>query len=179
MTRLAILEYPDPRLRTKAEPVSRFDADLSRLVDDMFETLYASRAIGLAATQVDAHVRLIVIDVSDDRSAPSVFINPEILLRREIGMVEESCLSVPGVMGDVVRATKLRVRALDRHGVPFECDLEGLAAVCLQHEIDHLLGTLFVDRLSFWKRLKVRRELRRGGRAVAAAEPGGSLAPGA
>ena len=159
MARLTILEYPDPRLRTKAQPVTVFDADLSRLIDDMFETMYAAPGIGLAATQVNFHRQLIVIDVSKEANEPQVFINPEILARDAIGVVEEGCLSVPGIFDDIERATKVRVRALDRAGVPCERDLEGMLAVCLQHEMDHLDGKLFVDYLSFFKRERIRKKL--------------------
>jgi peptide deformylase len=156
MTRLHILEYPDPRLRRQAQPVADFGPDLQKLVDDLFETMYATRSIGLAATQVDVHRRVIVIDVSGRGTDPQVFINPEILSRRGVGMVEEGCLSLPGVNESVKRALKLRVRTFDRQGVPNEHDLEGILAVCLQHEMDHLAGVLFIDRLSFWRRLRLR-----------------------
>jgi peptide deformylase len=156
MTRLAILEYPDSRLRIKARPVSSFDDTLKRLIADMFETLYAGRAIGLAASQVDVHLRVITIDVSAEANSPQVFINPAILSRGNIGLVEESCLSVPGVLDNVKRATQLRVRAQDTAGSLYERDLEGVPAVCLQHEMDHLDGRLFVDRLSLLKRLRIR-----------------------
>ncbi len=169
MARLDILAYPDPRLRMKALPVREFDDALARLIDDLFETLYAARGIGLAATQVNVQLLLIVIDVSEDRSKPEVFINPQILARDQIGLVEESCLSVPGIVENVARATALTVRAVDRRGTPYMRDLDGLLAVCLQHEIDHLDGTLFVDRLPFFKRLRTRRRLERGGRAYQAA----------
>jgi peptide deformylase len=156
MTRLHILEYPAPRLRRHAQPVTDFGPDLQRLVDDLFETMYATRSIGLAATQVDVHRRVIVIDVSGRGTDPQVFINPEILSRRGAGMVEEGCLSLPGVNESVKRALKVRVRTVDRQGVPYEHDLEGILAVCLQHELDHLAGVLFIDRLSFWRRLRLR-----------------------
>jgi peptide deformylase len=156
MTRRHILEYPDPRLRRQAQPVTDFGADLQRLVDDLFETLYATRSIGLAATQVDVHRQVIVIDVSSRGTDPQVFINPEIVSRRGMGMVEEGCLSLPGVNESVKRALKVRVRSFDRQGVPYEHDLEGILAVCLQHEKDHLAGVLFIDRLSYWRRLRLR-----------------------
>lgn len=167
-----ILEFPDPRLRTRAQPVTRFDAQLARLVDDMFETMYAAPGIGLAATQIDVHMRLIVIDVSADRSAPLVVINPEILLREGIETMEEGCLSVPGYFDDVQRAAKIRLRAQDRTGVVYERDCDDLLAVCVQHEMDHLEGKLFVDYLSDLKRDRVRRKLdkerkERAGRAAA------------
>jgi peptide deformylase len=156
MTRLRILGYPDPRLRRKAEAVTDFGPELQRLVDDMFETMYATRSIGLAATQVDAHRQVIVMDVSGRGTDPQVFINPQILSRRGLGMVEEGCLSLPGVNESVKRAMKVRVRSLDRQGVPYEHDLEEMLAVCLQHEMDHLAGMLFIDRLSFWRKLRLR-----------------------
>jgi peptide deformylase len=159
MARLTILEYPDPRLRTRAVPVTRFDAALGQLVDDMFETMYAAPGIGLAATQVDVHQQLIVIDVSKDKTEPLVFINPEIIARDGVAVTEEGCLSVPGIYEEVERADRVTVRALDRHGVRFERELDGIAAVCLQHEMDHLAGKLFVDYLSELKRERIRKKL--------------------
>ena len=159
MARLIILEFPDPRLRTRATPVTAFDEMLSRLVDDMFETMYAAPGIGLAASQVNVHKRLIVIDVSENHDAPRVFINPEILSREGATVGEEGCLSVPNIFDKVQRAQKIRIRAQDRSGATFEEDLEGLLAVCLQHEMDHLEGKLFVDYLSELKRNRIRRKL--------------------
>jgi peptide deformylase len=159
MSRLTILEYPDPRLRTRAKPVEEFDATLSRLIDDLFETMYSAPGIGLAATQVDVHRRLIVMDVSEDRSAPLVFINPEILEREGEAKTEEGCLSVPGIFDDIQRAARVRVRAQDRTGAVFEQDLDGVVGVCLQHEMDHLEGKLFVDYLSDMKRDRIRKKL--------------------
>ncbi len=156
MTRLRILEYPDPRLHLPSQPVSTFDDDLRRLVDDMIETLRATEALALSAPQVDDRRAVLVINYSGDGAAPRVYVNPEILAKRAWGLVEESCLSVPGVVGNVWRATKVRVRAQDREGLVFESDLAGMDAVCLQHEMDHLAGTLFVDRLSIFKRLRFR-----------------------
>lgn len=173
MTRLAVLTYPDPRLRTPAGRVSAFDAALGSLIDDMLETLYATRAIGLAATQVDVHRQVLVIDVSDRRDDPQVFVNPQILAAMGPALVEESCLSLPGVVANVKRATQLEVRWQDRRGAVREQALEGLAAVCLQHEMDHLSGRLFVDRLPFLKRWAFRR---RSG-VSAAASAGGRIAP--
>jgi peptide deformylase len=169
MTRLNILEYPDPRLRTRAAPVTAFDAGLSRLIDDLFETLYASRAIGLAATQVGAHQRVIVIDVSAERTAPQLFINPQVVAREAPGIVEESCLSLPGVIANVRRATRVRVRSHDRAGVVRVHALEDIAAVCVQHEMDHLEGILFVDHLSFFARRRIYRQMRRSARSLPAA----------
>ncbi|MBK6596889.1 MAG: peptide deformylase [Proteobacteria bacterium] len=161
MARLQILEYPDPRLRTRAVAVREFDARLSRLIDDMFETMYAAPGIGLASSQVDFHQQLIVMDVSDTKDQPLVFCNPEILSRDGVATYEEGCLSVPGIFDDVERAARIRARAQDRTGVPFEMELEGMLAVCLQHEMDHLDGKLFVDYLSDLKRQRIRKKLER------------------
>jgi peptide deformylase len=154
-----ILEFPDPRLRTRAEPVTRFDAALGTLIDDMLETMYAAPGIGLAATQVDAHKRLIVIDISKEHNEPVVLINPEILAREGEVSTEEGCLSVPGIFDEVERAAKVRVRAQDRNGETFERDFEDILAVCVQHEMDHLDGRLFVDYLSDLKRERIRKKL--------------------
>jgi peptide deformylase len=159
MTRLTILEYPDPRLRTKALPVGTVDASLRDLIDDMLETMYAAKGIGLAATQVNVHKRLLVTDISEERNGPRVFINPEILARDGVETSQEGCLSVPGYYDDVERAARIRVRALGRDGKTFEEDLDGLLAVCVQHEVDHLDGKLFVDYLSEMKRQRVRKKL--------------------
>jgi peptide deformylase len=159
MTQLAILEYPDPRLRTRAAPVTVFDAALKRQIGDMLQTMYAAPGIGLAATQVDWHYRLIVIDVSEDQSQPRVFINPEILEREGEATGEEGCLSVPGIFDEVRRAQRIRVRAQDADGRKLEFELEGMLAVCLQHEMDHLDGRLFVDYLSELKRQRIRKRL--------------------
>jgi len=154
-----ILEFPDPRLRTRAEPVTRFDAALGTLIDDMLETMYAAPGIGLAATQVDVHKRLIVIDISEGHNEPLVLINPEILAREGEAQTEEGCLSVPGIFDEVKRAATVRVRAQDRNGESFEGDYEGVLAVCIQHEMDHLEGRLFVDYLSDLKRERIRKRL--------------------
>jgi peptide deformylase len=159
MARLPILEFPDPRLRTKAAPVQEVDASIRKLIDDMFETMYAAPGIGLAATQVNVHKRVIVIDVTEDRSQPIALINPEILSREGVEETEEGCLSVPGIYDKVRRAEKVRVRTLDRNGKQIEIDAEGLLAVCIQHEIDHLDGKLFVDYLSELKRTRIRKKL--------------------
>jgi len=156
MALLPILEYPDPRLRLRAVPVRDFDQDLSRLVGDLCDTLRASQGIGLAAPQTGDRRQVLVIDLSGGALPPEVYINPEILESATPGLVEESCLSVPGVVGNVVRATQLRVRAHDATGQAFERDLDGMRAVCLQHEMDHLAGRLFVDRLSIFRRLLIR-----------------------
>jgi peptide deformylase len=154
-----ILEYPDPRLRTKARPVTEFGTTLGRLVDDLFDTMYAAPGIGLAATQVDAHERVIVADVSPDRDQPFVLINPLILSREGESTVEEGCLSVPEIFDDVTRAARVRVRAQDRAGQFFERDFEDILAVCVQHELDHLEGKLFVDYLSDLRRERIRKKL--------------------
>ncbi len=154
-----ILEYPDPRLRTRAQPVTQFDAGLGQLIDDMLETMYAAPGVGLAATQVDVHKRLIVIDVSAERTDPLVLINPEILTREGVGTQEEGCLSVPGIFDDVQRAARVRVRAQDRTGQVFERECDEVLAVCVQHEMDHLEGKLFVDYLSELKRERIRKKL--------------------
>ena len=148
MAILTILEFPDPRLRKKAAPVDAVDDELRALIDDMFETMYAAPGIGLAATQVDVHRRLLVADVSSDKDDPHVFINPEILEKDGVAVTEEGCLSVPGYYEEVERAEHIRVRYLDRDGREREGEFEGLLAICVQHEIDHLDGKLFVDYLS-------------------------------
>ena len=154
-----ILEFPDPRLRTRAQPVTEFNAALARLVEDLLETMYAAPGIGLAATQIDVHQRVIVLDVSEDRTAPLALINPEILMREGEASTEEGCLSVPGVFDDVKRAARIRLRSQDVSGAPLERDYEGLLAVCIQHELDHLDGKLFVDYLSDLKRERIRKKL--------------------
>lgn len=169
MAKLPILEFPDPRLRTVAKPVEKVDDALRNLVDDMFETMYAAPGIGLAATQVDVHVRLLVLDVSEDKSRPMVFINPEILSADGHQVYQEGCLSVPGIYADVKRANQIRVRALDRNGEVFELDADGLLAVCIQHEMDHLAGKVFVDYLSPLKREQVKKKLAKQQRSEAAA----------
>ena len=159
MAQLRILEFPDPRLRARAAPVADFDASLARLIEDMLETLYAAPGIGLAATQVNVQRALLVIDVSETKNEPQVYINPQILSREGTTQTEEGCLSVPEVYEAVERAERVRVRAQDRNGVSFERDLDGLLAVCVQHEMDHLEGRLFVDYLSNLKRERIRRKL--------------------
>lgn len=160
MAILDILEFPDPRLRTRAEPVTEFDGALSTLIDDMFETMYDAPGIGLAATQVDVHKRVIVIDVSEGRDQPLVFINPEVeILDAALDEYDEGCLSVPGYYETVQRPQHVRVTAQDRDGKPFTMEPEGLLAVCIQHEIDHLEGKLFVDYLSSLKRSRIRKKL--------------------
>ena len=159
MAKLPILEFPDPRLRTVAKPVTQVDDAMRRLIDDMFETMYEAPGIGLAATQVDVHLRLLVLDVSEDKTRPMVFINPEILETEGSQVYQEGCLSVPGIYADVKRADRVVVSALDRNGKPFQVDADGLLAVCIQHEMDHLAGKVFVDYLSPLKREQVRKKL--------------------
>ncbi len=162
MAQLPILEFPDPRLRTIAVPVdpSRIaDPPFQRRLDDMFETMYAAPGIGLAASQVDVHQRFMVIDVSENNDTPRVFINPEILHREGEQVYQEGCLSVPGIFADVTRANDITVKALDRDGRLFELQADGVLAVCIQHEMDHLAGKLFVDYLSPLKREMVRKKL--------------------
>jgi peptide deformylase len=159
MTKLAILEYPDPRLRKTAKPIQAVDDAVRQLAADLLETMYAAKGVGLAATQVDIHRRVLVLDVSEERNQPMVFINPEILSAEGRGPGEEGCLSVPDIYEKVQRATHIRVRALGRDGLPFEMEAEGLLAICIQHEMDHLEGKLFVDYLSELKRQLIRRRL--------------------
>lgn len=162
MALLPILEFPDPRLRTTAaavEPAWLAEVATQRLIDDMFETMYAAPGIGLAASQVDVHRRFMVIDVSDDKNRPLVFVNPEITVREGEQVCQEGCLSVPNIYADVTRANRIQATALDRHGERFELDVDELLAVCIQHEMDHLVGKLFVDYLSPLKREMVRRKL--------------------
>jgi peptide deformylase len=159
MARLEILEFPDPRLRKQAQPVTDFDAALKRLVADMFETMYEAPGIGLAATQVDVHRQLVVLDVSEHKDRPLVLINPRILSKDGVQVYQEGCLSVPGVYADVERAERILVAAQDPDGRAFELEADGLLAVCIQHELDHLQGKVFVDYLSPLKREMVRKRL--------------------
>ncbi|MDM5123466.1 MULTISPECIES: peptide deformylase [Aeromonas] len=159
MAILDVLRFPDERLRTVAAPVETITPELQQIVDDMFETMYAEEGIGLAATQVDIHQRIIVIDVSEDRDDQLVLINPEILEQSGSTGIEEGCLSVPGSRALVPRAEWVKVRALDRHGKPFELEADDLLAICIQHEMDHLVGKLFVDYLSPLKRQRIRQKL--------------------
>jgi len=171
MAMLTVLEFPDPRLRTRARPVEEFDAGLKQLVADMLETMYAAPGIGLAATQVNVHRQLIVMDVGGEKKEPQVYINPEIISRDGVEISEEGCLSVPNIYEDVERAARVKVRAKDVDGQSFERELEGIAAVCLQHEIDHLAGKLFVDYLSGLKRERIRRKLEKERRDRAGGAP--------
>lgn len=159
MAKLEIIEFPDARLRTVSKPVAAFDAALGDLIENLLETMYSADGIGLAATQVNVHKRLLVLDVSETRDQPQVYINPEIIGSEGSETCEEGCLSVPGIYAEVSRAEKIRVSARDRDGKPFEQELEGMHAVCLQHEIDHLEGKLFVDYLSPLKQRMVRKKL--------------------
>ena len=177
MTKLVILEYPDPRLRKKADVVMAVDAVVQQLVDDLLETMYAANGVGLAATQVDVHRRVIVLDVSDTRDQPLVLINPEILSKEGEGPGEEGCLSLPGIYDKLTRAARIRVRALGRDGRPFEMDAQGLLGVCIQHEMDHLEGKLFVDYLSELKRALIRRRLEKERRQRSAGSDSRAHAP--
>ena len=169
MALLPILEFPDPRLRTKAAavaPAELAEPAFQRLFDDMFETMYDAPGIGLAASQVDVHKRFMVIDVTEDKSRPLVFVNPVIGARQGEQVYQEGCLSVPGIYADVTRSDFITVDALDRHGVPFTLEADGVLAVCIQHEMDHLDGKLFVDYLSPLKREMVRKKLAKARRAA-------------
>ena len=160
MALLPILRYPDPRLHKVAQPVSAVDARIRTLIDDMFETMYDAKGIGLAATQVDVHKRVLVTDVSREQTSPLAFVNPEIIERDGKVEAEEGCLSVPGIYDTLAtRSERIRVRALDRDGKPFELEADGLLAICIQHEMDHLEGKLFVDYLSDLKRTRIRKKL--------------------
>lgn len=160
MAILEILEYPDPRLRTIAKPVAAVDQKIKTLIDDMFETMYDAPGIGLAATQVNQHIQLIVMDLSEDKNEQHVFINPELtILDGDPEKMQEGCLSVPGYYEDVERIEHVLIKALDRNGEPFELEATGLLAVCIQHEMDHLNGKLFVDYLSALKRNRIKKKL--------------------
>ncbi|WP_131668637.1 peptide deformylase [Psychrobacter pygoscelis] len=162
MALLPILNYPDPRLRTIAQPVKEVNDEIKTLIKDMFETMYNAKGIGLAASQVDRHIQLIVMDLSDDRSGARVFINPKVTpLVEDKKPYEEGCLSVPDVYDEVERPTKVRIEALDGEGNAFCEEVEGLLAVCIQHEMDHLNGVLFVDYLSRLKQTRARDKVRK------------------
>ena len=158
---LDILFYPDAQLRRKATAVDNVDGKLVTLIDHMLETMYAAPGIGLAATQVNVHQRVVVIDVSEENDTPLTFINPEILVSEGVGEMQEGCLSIPGVYETVKRPAEIKIAAIDREGNPFEMDTDGLLAVCIQHEIDHLNGKLFVDYLSPLKRNRIRKRMER------------------
>ena len=171
MALLPILEYPNPRLRIKAQPMTPadFTPELQQFIDSMFETMYAAPGIGLAATQVNVHKQLLVLDVSEEKTAPLVLINPKIVALEGSQTYQEGCLSVPGIYADVERADRISVEAPDRHGQALKFDADGLLAVCIQHEMDHLAGKLFVDYLSPLKRELVRRKLEKQRRTAAQA----------
>jgi peptide deformylase len=179
MARLAILEYPDPRLRIRAEPVTKFDSELKTFVADLFETMYSAPGIGLAATQVNVHKRILVCDVGVDGKQPYCFINPEIVLSEGKTNAEEGCLSVPECYDFIDRAAVIRVRAFDPDGNQFEMTAEGMLAVCIQHEMDHLDGKLFVDYLSELKRERLKKKAvkkaKRAGTETADARPAKSV----
>ncbi|MGK5030847.1 peptide deformylase [Janthinobacterium sp. DSP2-3-3] len=160
MSILNILRYPDPRLHTIAKPVTEFDARLQTLIDDMAETMYDAPGVGLAASQVDAHIQMMVIDITEEKNQLQVFINPEITWASEEKQVyDEGCLSVPGIYDGVERPARIKVRSLDRHGKQFELEADGLLAVCIQHEMDHLLGKVFVEYLSPLKRNRIKAKM--------------------
>jgi len=159
MALLNILTFPDARLRTKATPIDEFNDELGQFIDDMFETMYDAPGIGLAATQVDLHKQLVVVDVSEDKSEAYCFINPVITYKEGEEICQEGCLSVPEFYADVTRAENIKVKAQDRNGKEFEMEAEGLLAVCIQHELDHLKGKLFVDYLSPLKQKRLRKKM--------------------
>jgi peptide deformylase len=166
MSALPILEYPDPQLRSPSSPVSTFDHELKGLVDGLLETLYSTQGVAFSAPQTGHFQQVLVLDLSATRTEPEVYINPEILMKKAPGIVQESCLSVPGVAGHVVRATQARVRARDPSGALFERTIDGLRAVCVQHEMDHFDGTLFIDRLFILQRLWIRAKMTQRARRV-------------
>lgn len=169
MAILDVLSFPDERLRTVAKPVDSVNDEIKQLISDMFETMRDEKGIGLAATQVDRHVQVVVMDVSEDQDTPRVFINPEITAKSGSTISEEGCLSVPGNYAKVDRAEQITVKALDAEGQPFELEADGLLAICIQHELDHLKGTLFIDYLSPLKRQRIRKKLEKEARQAAKA----------
>jgi len=171
MAKLTILEYPDPRLRTRAAPVTVFDQALGQLAEDMLETMYNAKGVGLAATQVNVHKRLLVADVSEERNSPLVLVNPRLVEAVDKSVNQEGCLSVPGVFEDVERARRVRIEFQDVTGARRELESEGLLGVCIQHEIDHLEGKLFVDYLSELKRERIRKKLEKERRQRAEPRP--------
>ncbi len=175
MAKLTILEFPNPRLRTRAAPVTAFDAALKQLSDDMLETMYEAPGIGLAATQVDEHRQLLVLDVSEEKNEPMVLVNPKITAKEGTQIYQEGCLSVPGIFADVERADRIHVEAQDVLGQPLSFDADGLLAVCIQHEMDHLAGKLFVDYLSPLKRELVKKKLEKQRKHAAAESPSAVL----
>ena len=169
MAILDVLSFPDERLRTVAKPAEEVNDEIKQLVSDMFETMKDENGIGLAATQVNRHVQVVVMDVSEDQNEPRVFINPEIIRKDGSTISEEGCLSVPGNYAKVERAESITVKALDQNGESFELDAEGLLAICIQHELDHLKGKLFIDYLSPLKRQRIRKKLEKEARLAAKA----------
>jgi peptide deformylase len=169
MAILDVLQFPDERLRTVAKPIDEVNSEIKQLVADMFETMREEKGIGLAATQVNRHVRLVVMDVSEEQNEPRVFINPEIVDKEGSTISEEGCLSVPGNYAKVDRAEKVTVKALDGEGEPYLLEADGLLAICIQHELDHLDGKLFVDYLSPLKRQRIRKKLEKEARLAAKA----------
>ena len=170
MSLMTILEFPDPRLRKVAEPVEQVTDELREILDNMVETMYDAEGIGLAATQVNVHKRMLVIDISEDRNDPMIFINPEItVLDPELLGHEEGCLSVPGYYEEVNRPRRVKINAIDRNGQPFEMEAKGILAVCIQHELDHLNGRLFVDYISVLKRQRIKSKLEKEHRLQKAA----------
>ena len=167
MAILEILQYPDPRLAVPAQRVDKIDAATRKLIDDMVETMYAAPGVGLAASQVDVHKQIIVIDVSDDRSDLRVFVNPEITRREGVAVNQEGCLSIPGIYDNVERAESVTVTALDRNGARFTLNASGMLATCIQHEMDHLQGKVFVERLSDLKQNRIRAKLKKRQRKAA------------
>ncbi len=168
MALLSILEFPDPRLRTVAKPVTEFDSELEALVENMIETMYAAEGIGLAASQVDVHKRIVVIDVSEEKDSPRVFINPTFtVIEHELQDYDEGCLSVPGFYETVSRPRRVLINAVDATGTAFELEADGILAICIQHEIDHLEGKLFVDYISKLKRDRIRGKLEKAHRKSA------------
>ena len=167
MAILEILQYPDPRLNAAAQRVEKIDDSTRRLIDDMIETMYAAPGVGLAATQVDVHKQIVIIDVSEDRSDLRVFINPEITRREGQAVNQEGCLSVPGIYDNVERAESVTVTALDRNGARFTLNASGMLATCIQHEMDHLQGRVFVERLSELKQNRIRAKLKKRQRKAA------------
>ncbi|MEM1379611.1 MAG: peptide deformylase [Pseudomonadota bacterium] len=156
MTPAEILEYPDDRLRKQSAPVRDFGAETEAIIELLFDTLYATSAIALSAPQINQHQEIFVVDLSEDRTAPQVFINPRIKAKSAWGFVQESCLSIPGVTGSVLRATQVEMDGQNRHGEPISRTLSGMEAVCLQHEMDHLVGRLFIDKMSPLRRWQIK-----------------------
>ena len=161
MAILPVLRFPDERLRKVAKPVTQFTPELQTIIDNMIETMYAEKGIGLASTQVDIHEQIIVIDVTEDKSQPYVIINPEVISKEGETGIEEGCLSIPDCLGFVPRAEKIKIKALDRDGNPYEIDADDLLAICIQHEMDHLKGKLFVDYLSPLKRQRIEQKMKK------------------